>query len=56
MKNQTQKKIDRRIFKKTPEELEQYMYFRRRGFCLQNKKAKAHISVMRNIETLSLGD
>ena len=40
MKNQTEKKIDRRIFKKTPEELEQYMYFRRRGFCLQNKKGK----------------
>ena len=35
-----EKKIDRRIFKKSPEELEQYMQFRRRGSRVENKKGK----------------
>lgn len=34
------KDLGRRIFKKTPEELEQYMIFKRRGFILQNKRGK----------------
>ena len=34
------KKIDRRIFKKSPEELEQYMQFKRRGSRVEAKKGK----------------
>ena len=34
------KKIDKRIFKKSPEELEQYMQFRRRGTRVESKKGK----------------
>ena len=34
------KKIDKRIFKKSPEELEQYMMFQRRGSRVENKKGK----------------
>ena len=32
--------IDKRIFKKSPEELQLYMYFKKRGFKLDNKKGK----------------
>ena len=32
--------IDKRIFKKTPEELQLYMYFKKRGFKIENKKGK----------------
>ena len=35
-----EKKIDKRIFKKSPEELEQYMQFRRRGSRVENRKGK----------------
>jgi stalled ribosome alternative rescue factor ArfA len=34
------KKIDKRIFKKSPEELEQYMQFKRRGSRVENRKGK----------------
>lgn len=39
MKNQ-KKKIDKRIFKKEGEELQQYLYFRKRGSIKENKKGK----------------
>lgn len=32
--------INKRIFKKTPEELEQYFHFKKRGFVKKNKKGK----------------
>lgn len=32
--------IDKRIFKKSPEELRLYMYFKKRGFKIENKKGK----------------
>jgi hypothetical protein len=35
-----EKAIDKRIFKKTPEELQLYMYFKKRGFKIENKKGK----------------
>ena len=35
-----EKKIDKRIFKKSPEELEQYMQFKRRGSRVESKKGK----------------
>lgn len=34
------KKIDRRIFKKEGEELQQYLAFRKRGSVVENKKGK----------------
>ena len=34
------KKIDKRIFKKSPEELEQYMQFKRRGSRVESNKGK----------------
>ena len=34
------KKIDKRMFKKSPEELEQYMQFMRRGSRVENRKGK----------------
>lgn len=34
------KKLDKRIFKKSPEELEQYMQFKRRGSRVESKKGK----------------
>ena len=34
------KKIDRRMFKKTGEELQQYLHFRKRGSVVKNKKGK----------------
>ncbi|MBQ8793018.1 MAG: hypothetical protein IJZ62_05445 [Clostridia bacterium] len=35
-----EKKIDKRMFKKSPEELEQYMQFKRRGSRVEVKKGK----------------
>jgi stalled ribosome alternative rescue factor ArfA len=32
--------IDKRMFKKSPEELQLYMYFKKRGFAIANKKGK----------------
>ena len=37
---QTEKKFDKRIFKKNPEELERYMLFKRRGSVVESKKGK----------------
>lgn len=34
------KKIDKRIFKKSSEEVHQYMMFKRRGSVVPNKKGK----------------
>lgn len=34
------KKIDRRMFKKEGEELQQYLHFRKRGSVVKNKKGK----------------
>ena len=34
------KKVNKRIFKKSPEELEQYMQFKRRGSRVESKKGK----------------
>jgi stalled ribosome alternative rescue factor ArfA len=36
----TEKKFDKRIFKKNPEELQQYMMFKRRGSRVESKKGK----------------
>jgi hypothetical protein len=33
-------KMDRRIFKKEGEELQQYLQFRKRGSCVKNRKGK----------------
>ena len=38
MKKETS--IDKRIFKKSLEELQLYMHFKKRGFKLENKKGK----------------
>ena len=35
-----EKKIDRRMFKKEGEELQQYLHFRKRGSVVKNKKGK----------------
>ena len=35
-----EKKIDKRMFKKEGEELQQYLHFRKRGSVVQNKKGK----------------
>lgn len=32
--------MDRRIYKKTGEELQQYLHFRKRGSAVRNKKGK----------------
>lgn len=33
-------KVDKRIYKKTGEELQQYLHFRKRGAIVNNKKGK----------------
>ena len=35
-----EKKLDKRMFKKSPEELEQYLNFKKRGFAIDNNKGK----------------
>ena len=40
MANKKNQKIDRRVFKKEGEELQQYLHFMRRGSTVQNKKGK----------------
>ena len=40
MSKKNTKKIDRRMFKKNGEELQQYLRFRRRGSVVENKKGK----------------
>lgn len=37
-------KVDKRIFKKTPEELEKYLHFKKRGFAVNSKKGKGSYS------------
>ena len=32
--------VDKRMFKKSPEELQQYLHFKKRGFAIENKKGK----------------
>lgn len=32
--------VDKRMFKKSPEELQLYMHFKKRGFKIENKKGK----------------
>ena len=39
MTKKTKKKIDRRVFKKEGEELQQYLHFMRRGSRVENGKA-----------------
>jgi stalled ribosome alternative rescue factor ArfA len=36
--------IDKRMFKKSPEELKLYLHFKKRGFAIQNKKGKGSYS------------
>ena len=36
--------MDKRIFKKSPEELQQYLHFKKRGFAIENKKGKGSYS------------
>lgn len=33
-------KLDKKMFKKSPEELQQYIHFKKRGFAIDNKKGK----------------
>ena len=40
MSKKKEKELDKRIFKKSPEELEQYLHFKKRGFAIDNKKGK----------------
>lgn len=35
-----EQKFDKRILKMTPQELEQHLHFRKKGFVIQNKKGK----------------
>ena len=36
--------MDKRMFKKSPEELQQYLHFKKRGFAIENKKGKGSYS------------
>ena len=40
MSKKKEKELDKRMFKKSPEELEQYLHFKKRGFAIDNKKGK----------------
>ena len=40
MSKKSKKKVDRRMFKKEGEELQQYLHFRKRGGIVKNKKGK----------------
>lgn len=40
VKMKKEKELDKRMFKKSPEELEQYLHFKKRGFAIDNKKGK----------------
>ena len=40
MSKKSKKKVDRRMFKKEGEELQQYLHFRKRGSRVENKKGK----------------
>ena len=43
-----EKKIDRRVFKKEGEELQQYLHFRKRGSKVENKKGKGSYNRQKN--------
>ena len=43
-----EKKVDRRMFKKEGEELQQYLHFRRRGSVVTNKKGKGAYDRQKN--------
>ena len=43
--------MDKRMFKKSPEELQAYLHFKRRGFSVQPKKGKGSYSRNRSINT-----
>ena len=40
MSKKSKKKVDRRMFKKEGEELQQYLHFRKRGSVVENKRGK----------------
>ena len=40
MSKKSKQKVDRRMFKKEGEELQQYLHFRKRGSVVENKKGK----------------
>ena len=40
MAKKNKNKVDRRMFKKEGEELQQYLHFRKRGSVVENKKGK----------------
>ena len=47
--------IDKRLFKKSPEELQLYLHFKKRGFKIENKKGKGsyvrrpkHVKIFEN--------
>ena len=42
------KKIDRRMFKKEGDELQQYLHFRKRGSIVENKKGKGAYNRQKN--------
>ena len=42
--SQKNEKFDKQMFKKSPEELELYLQFRRRGTCVESKKGKGSYS------------
>ena len=42
--SQKNEKFDKQMFKKSPEELEQYLQFRRRGTRVESKKGKGSYS------------
>lgn len=40
MSKKKEKELDKRMFKKSSEELQQYLHFKQRGFAIDNKKGK----------------
>ena len=42
-------KIDKRMFKKSPEEFQEYLKFKRRGSVVESKKVKVLLRGKRNI-------
>ena len=48
MSKKSKKKVDRRMFKKEGEELQQYLHFRKRGSVVENKKGKGAYNRQKN--------
>lgn len=42
--------MEKTMFKKSPKELQQYLYFKRRGYIVQAKKGKGSYSRNKSIE------